>query len=101
MTVSEARKLGLKPEFRVALDEPPPGWSLAEPLELVPHGSADVVIAFFAEAAELSARLSSLGERVRPNGAVWVAWPRRAGGHHSDITDNVIREHALPLGWWM
>jgi hypothetical protein len=27
-----------------------------------------------------------------------VAWPRRAGGHHSDITDNTIREQALPLG---
>ena len=33
-----------------------------------------------------------------PIGAVWVAWPRRAGGHTSDITDNVVREYALPLG---
>ena len=31
-------------------------------------------------------------------GAVWAAWPRRAGGHRSDITDNVIREYALPIG---
>jgi hypothetical protein len=29
---------------------------------------------------------------------LWVAWPRRAGGHRSDITDTVIREHALPMG---
>ena len=27
-----------------------------------------------------------------------MAWPRRAAGHHSDITDNVIRESALPIG---
>jgi len=29
---------------------------------------------------------------------VWAAWPRRAGGHDSDITDNVVRRHALGLG---
>ena len=27
-----------------------------------------------------------------------MAWPRRAGGHQSDITENLLREHALPLG---
>ena len=29
---------------------------------------------------------------------MWAAWPRRAGGHTSDITDNVVREHALAIG---
>jgi hypothetical protein len=29
---------------------------------------------------------------------LWVAWPRRAGGHTSDITDNVVRGIVLPLG---
>ena len=36
--------------------------------------------------------------RIYPAGALWVAWPRRAAGHRSDITDAVIREHALPIG---
>jgi hypothetical protein len=35
---------------------------------------------------------------VFPAGAVWVLWPRRAGGHVSDITDNVVRSAALELG---
>jgi hypothetical protein len=35
---------------------------------------------------------------IFPGGALWVAWPRRAGGHDSDITDREIRALALPLG---
>ena len=46
----------------------------------------------------MAARLASLGRRAFPDGAIWLAWPRRAGGHDSDITDNVVRAHALPLG---
>jgi hypothetical protein len=43
-------------------------------------------------------RLPELARRIFPAGAIWAAWPRRAAGHTSDITDNVVREHALPLG---
>jgi hypothetical protein len=61
-------------------------------------GAADLIVAFFARAADLGLRLPGLAERIFPDGAVWAAWPRRAGGHTSDITDNVVREYALPLG---
>ncbi len=43
-------------------------------------------------------RLPALAGRIFPDGAVWAAWPRRAGGHTSDITENVVREHALAMG---
>jgi hypothetical protein len=39
-----------------------------------------------------------LGRRVFPAGAVWVAWPRKAAGHTSDILEQTIRDVALPLG---
>jgi hypothetical protein len=98
----QARKLGIKPGLRVALDSPPDGWQLQDPpgglLPADPDGSADVIVAFFAAAAQISDRLPALAERIRPNGAIWAAWPRRAGGHDSDITDNVVRAHALELG---
>ena len=98
----QARKLGLKGGQRVALDEPPAGWALADPpdgLEAVgADAPADVIVAFFTRAAEIGARLPALAERIYPAGAVWAAWPRRAGGHTSDITDNVVREHALAIG---
>jgi len=98
----QARKLGLKPGHRVLLDDPPDGWELREPpdglLGANEDGAADVIIAFFRTAAEIPDRLPALGRRVFPAGAIWAAWPRRAAGHTSDITDNVVREHALSLG---
>ena len=99
---SQARKLGLKPGHRVALDEPPDGWQLREPPDGLrgpdPDGAADVIVAFFRAGAEIPDRLPALARRIFPAGALWAAWPRRAAGHHSDITDNVVREHALDLG---
>jgi hypothetical protein len=98
----QARKLGLKPGLRLALDGAPPGWALADPpgglLPAGEDGPTDVIIAFFCAQAQLAVRLPRLAERIHPAGAVWAAWPRRAAGHHSDITDNVLRAHALDLG---
>lgn len=115
----QAAKLGLKAGQRVVLVNRPDGWQLSSPpggIELleVDAGSAaktapdttqktapesaDVVLAFFTAATEIGDGLPGLGKRIFPAGALWLAWPRRAAGHRSDITDNVIRELALPLG---
>jgi hypothetical protein len=98
----QARKLGLKPGMRVALDAPPRGWQLADPPDglLAPDGdgAADVILAFFLASAQIAERLPVLAPRVFPAGAVWALWPRRAAGHVSDITDNVVRGCALELG---
>jgi hypothetical protein len=99
---SQARKLGLKPGMRVAFDAPPDGWQLAgPPAGLLPpdeDGTADVIVAFFRASAEIVERLPALARRAFPAGAVWALWPRRAAGHVSDITDNVVRSCALELG---
>jgi hypothetical protein len=105
---SQAAKLGLKPGQRVYLHHPPPGWVLADPpdgpLDLIdaarggPLDPADLVIAFFRGADEIAGSLGDLARRIYPAGALWAAWPRRAAGHRSDITDTVIRGHALPIG---
>jgi hypothetical protein len=98
----QARKLGLKPGMCVALDAPPDGWRLTDPPAglLAPDddGTADVIVAFFRASAEIVERLPALARRVFPAGAVWALWPRRAAGHVSDITDNVVRSCALELG---
>jgi hypothetical protein len=99
---SQAAKLGIRPGQRVHLHHPPAGWALADPppglAEAGADGPADLIIGFFAARAEVAAELDPLARRIFPAGALWVAWPRRAGGHRSDITDNLIRELALPLG---
>lgn len=61
-------------------------------------GPADVIVAFVRSSGELAQRLPGLAERIFPAGGLWIAWPRRAAGHVSDVTDNVVREHVLPLG---
>lgn len=96
------RKLGVKPGHRVLLRSAPRGWTV----EGLPEGAkvvrsaarADVVVAFFREAAAVEAGVAPLGEVIRPDGSLWLAWPRRGAGHQSDITDNVLRELVLPTG---
>lgn len=98
----QSRKLGLKPDQRVCVDHPPPGWSFTDPPPELVHVEAtepaNIVLAFFTTADELPRRLPVLVQCIYPAGALWIAWPRRAGGHHSDITENLVRERALPLG---
>jgi hypothetical protein len=98
----QAAKLGLRPGQRVYLHDPPAGWDLADPpdglIDAGPDGPADLIIAFFRARAVIAGELDGLARRIYPAGALWVAWPRRAGGHRSDITDNVIRSEALPMG---
>jgi hypothetical protein len=98
----QSRKLGIKPGQRVCLEGAPEGWDLAEPPADVTYVDApepaDLILAFFTAAEQLPARLPDLVQRIHPTGALWVAWPRRAAGHQSDITDNVVREQGLALG---
>ena len=98
----QAGKLGLKPGQRVCVHQPPPGWALTAPPDGLagpgPDGQADVIVAFFTEAADIAAQIGELGRRIYPAGALWVAWPRRAAGHRSDITESLIRDQAPPLG---
>ena len=98
----QAAKLGLKPGHRVDLQNRPDGWSLTDPPDGLagpgPGGTADVILAFFSRAEEIGGQIGELARRIYPAGALWVAWPRRAAGHRSDITDSVIRSCALPIG---
>ena len=98
----QAAKLGLKPGQRVSLHQRPRGWALTDPPDGLeapgPDGQAEVIVAFFTEAGDIAAQIGELGRLVYPVGALWVAWPRRAAGHRSDITENFIRDQALPIG---
>jgi hypothetical protein len=97
-------KLGVKEGQRVMLVGAPRGWTvddLPPKVRLVRRRSAsrlDITIAFFRDAATLEREIADLSTSITPDGALWIAWPRRAGGHRSDITDHVVRSAALPLG---
>ena len=59
----------------------------------------DLVIAFHTRRATLIANWPALIEAAAPDGAVWVAWPKKASGMATDIDENVLREALLPTGW--
>ncbi|MGH2833553.1 MAG: DUF3052 domain-containing protein [Solirubrobacteraceae bacterium] len=101
------KKLGLREGNSLLLLDAPAGWELPQlPTGISSHRAAgtdqqvaaDVILTFFMSLAALRERISVLARMIFPDGAVWIAWPRRAGGHESDITDNEIRALALPLG---
>ena len=58
----------------------------------------DVVVVFTTARADLARRLPGLKARLQPAGMVWVAWPKRASGVATDVTEDVVRDVALPLG---
>jgi hypothetical protein len=98
-----ARKLGLKGGHRLTLIGAPSGWSV----DGLPEGvivsrrrssRVDVLVAFFHDLSRIERYLVGLAAAIAPNGSLWLAWPRRAAGHASDITDHELRRIALPLG---
>ena len=93
------KKLGLKERRRLTLVDAPDGWAVPDlPDGVTVGGGGDVVVAFHRSAAELRSRIDGLGQAIFPDGSLWIAWPRKAGGHVSDITENGIRDVVLPLG---
>ncbi len=98
------RKLGIKSGHAVALLSAPPGWRIEDPPEGVrpstrARGTFDVIVAFCARRALLERRLPALIAALRTNGGLWVVWPRKAAGHESDISENLLREIILPTGF--
>lgn len=62
------------------------------------RGKADVVVFFAHRRSHLEARIDTLGRMVFPVGGCWVCWPKRSSGVSTDITEDTVREVALPLG---
>jgi hypothetical protein len=54
---------------------------------------------FASESSSLQKQLSTLRRELAPDGVVWVSWPKKASHVPTDITENRIREIALPMGF--
>lgn len=103
-----ARKLGIGEDDEVAVIGAPDGFTdrLAAQLgdsavirtDLGEVPLFDVIVAFMTWRAELEAELDRLRARMAPACGLWIAWPKRAAKVPTDMSDNVIREVALPTG---
>lgn len=100
------RKLGIKPDARLGLigapegfdatlGELPPGVRVRRRLGGQPF---DVIVAFHDRRAALARRLPALANALDPAGGLWLAWPKRASGVPTDLTDCVVRDLGLAGG---
>ena len=105
-----AQKLGIKPGHVVLIDGAPAGWRDGWPSGLgtlpdtavvrvgLRSRSADMVIGFFDRSARLRQRLPTLKARIPTDGTVWLAWPKKAAGVPTDLSDGVVRALGLAAG---
>lgn len=100
-----ARKLGITDTSRVCVMHAPaayrdwlptlgPGFGWAAEADR----NTDIVHVFAERQAVLREELAQLRQTTRPDAAVWVSWPKKASKLPTDITEDSIRELALPLG---
>ena len=99
------QKLGVKPGFRIKIKNAPREYArLVAPL---PSGAkisssfrddVDLWHLFTRKRAELARQLPVCQREIRPGGMIWVSWPKKTSGVGSEITEDTVREVALPLG---
>lgn len=101
-----AKKLGIKDGSKVlAVNAPENYQDLLEPLpadvEFVSRFSAstDIVHFFCDRKTDLEKALVKFRSTLKPTGMVWVSWPKKASKMPTDVTEDTIREIALPLGF--
>jgi hypothetical protein len=117
-----AKKLGLKAPMKLVTMGAPaeyPAWlgalpegvavdsegesagvlSARRPIVASARGSVQAAHVFTTKRAELAKRLGALRKSLEPAGFVWVSWPKKASKVATDITEDTIREIALPLGF--
>lgn len=96
---AQLQKLGIRAGITWDLDGEATDWAFEvapDPADRSPSGApVDVVIAFVRNASEVEPSIDRHEQRIFPAGALWVAWPRKAAGHVSDVDENAIRDAAL------
>jgi len=101
-----AKKLGITANSRVVAKHAPGDYR--QLLEPIPAGAAfgsvvspttDIVHVFTERKAVLKTELALLRSSIKQNGVVWVSWPKKASKRPTDITEDTVRELALPLGF--
>jgi hypothetical protein len=102
-----AKKLGIKAGHRLAIIGAPQAFEKllgALPLGTVVQSGLvgtipfDVIIVFVTTRKELQRQVSVSRRRMNPAAGLWIAWPKRASGVVTDVTENIVRDVALPTG---
>lgn len=101
-----SKKLGIKEAHRVLLIEAPKHYdSLLAPIPPAvrfvsqPDSRVDIAHVFVTQREELARMLSVLRRKLKPDAALWVSWPKKSAKVPTTVTEDTIRELALPLGF--
>ena len=101
-----SKKLGIKEGSRLLAIGSPSAYAaivsdLPAGVQLVSRAGATVDLAhvFSTRRADLEQRLRRLRAALRPDATIWVSWPKKASKVSTDITEDVIRDVALPMGF--
>ncbi len=87
--------IGGDPGYAALLAPLPPNVELAA----VAGPEADIVHLFVTRREELQEALARLRKVLRPEAAMWVSWPKKSAKVPTTVTEETIRELALPLGF--
>jgi hypothetical protein len=100
------KKLGIKEGFKILLVKAPAQYqALLAPLPAsvrftsTANSATNLVHAFATERGALARLLNTLRKKLAPEAAIWVSWPKKSSKVPTDITEDAIREIALPLGF--
>jgi len=98
-------KLGIKPGTRIAILNAPRGYRATlgklpagVTVAVNPRGQLPFIQFFAVSRSVLESRFPALLRALEPAGALWVSWPKKASGVPTDLTEDVVREIALPTG---
>lgn len=101
-----ARKLGIAPATRLlTVDAPDDYRKMLAPLpdgvvfDPKPGPRIDIAHVFVMRREDLQQHLRSLRTKLRSDAVLWISWPKKASKVPTTVTEDVIRELALPLGW--
>jgi len=100
-----AQKLGLKPGMRAALITPPSHYDTLitwpDDLTFVDEAAlhdCDWIHAFYTRHSAFEAQIAALRAAIRPNGQIWISWPKKAAKVPTDLDENIIRDVGLAAG---
>ena len=97
------KKMGIKENFRLQQRQAPKDYetllgALPEHSTWGHNNDCDFIHAFYKERALFEAEVEDMLAAVKRNGMIWISWPKKASKVETDMTENVVREVALPLG---
>jgi hypothetical protein len=87
--------LGAPADYAGWLDPLPPGAAIVGRFSV----TARFVHFFASERAALARELSRCRDHLPADAVLWVSWPKKSAKQATDITEDTIRDLALPLGW--